>query len=198
MEIKIIPHTKVCQLFAPILICQWTTFYYYWTASISRNRYGCPVLVMCLSIESDDFILLMLVRAVTQYITATSTHSVLLRPGFTYATSSSLISNLILSIITSGTNLPQHNCKKLEALVFFTGPCWGAVRMVRVCTRWKLIWRIWAWRAWRLPRRWPDGGLSEGYGHDGPPTGHRPDRRLSEGYGHDGPGVCTGDGQTEA
>ena len=38
------------------------------------------------------------------------------------------------------------------------------------------IWRIPAWRAWRLPRRWPDGGLSEGYGHGGP-------------------GVCLGDGQ---
>ena len=34
-------------------------------------------------------------------------------------------------------------------------------------------------RAWRLSGRWPDGGLSEGYGHDGP-------------------GVCLGDGQTEA
>ena len=33
--------------------------------------------------------------------------------------------------------------------------------------------------AWRLPGRWPDGGLSEEYGHDGP-------------------GVCLGDGQTEA
>ena len=36
-----------------------------------------------------------------------------------------------------------------------------------------------AWRARRLPGRWPDGGLSEGYGHDGP-------------------GICLGDGQTEA
>ena len=36
-----------------------------------------------------------------------------------------------------------------------------------------------SWRAWRLPGRWPDGVLSEGYGHDGP-------------------GVCLGDGQTEA
>ena len=36
-----------------------------------------------------------------------------------------------------------------------------------------------AWRAWRLPGQWPDGGLSEGYGHDGL-------------------GVCLGDGQTEA
>ena len=26
------------------------------------------------------------------------------------------------------------------------------------CVRWRLIWRIWAWRAWRLPGRWPDGG----------------------------------------
>ena len=36
-----------------------------------------------------------------------------------------------------------------------------------------------SWRAWRLPGRWPDGGLSEGYVHGGP-------------------GVCLGDGQTEA
>ena len=33
--------------------------------------------------------------------------------------------------------------------------------------------------SWRLPGRWPDGGLSEGYGYDGP-------------------GVCLDDGQTEA
>ena len=33
--------------------------------------------------------------------------------------------------------------------------------------------------AWRLPGRWPDGGLCEGYGHDGP-------------------GACLGDNQTEA
>ena len=39
------------------------------------------------------------------------------------------------------------------------------------------ICRIWAWRVWRLPGRWPDGGISVGYGHDGP-------------------GVCLGDGQT--
>ena len=36
-----------------------------------------------------------------------------------------------------------------------------------------------AWRAWRLPGQWPDGGLSEGCGHGGP-------------------GVCLGDGQTLA
>ena len=35
------------------------------------------------------------------------------------------------------------------------------------------------WAAWRLPVRWSDGCLSEGYGHGGP-------------------GVCLGDGQTEA
>ena len=33
--------------------------------------------------------------------------------------------------------------------------------------------------AWRLPGRWLDGGLSEGYGHGGP-------------------GACLGDGQTES
>ena len=43
----------------------------------------------------------------------------------------------------------------------------------------KPIWRIWTWWAWRLPWRWPD-------------------ESLSEGYGHDGPDVCLGDGQTEA
>ena len=36
--------------------------------------------------------------------------------------------------------------------------------------------RIWAWRAWRLPRRRLDAGLSEEYRHCGP-------------------GVCLGDGQ---
>ena len=38
---------------------------------------------------------------------------------------------------------------------------------------------IWPRRAWRLSWRWPDGGLSVGYGHDGSD-------------------VCLGDGQTEA
>ena len=37
---------------------------------------------------------------------------------------------------------------------------------------------IWAWRAWSLPGRWPDGGLFEGNGHGWP-------------------GICLGDGQTE-
>ena len=36
-----------------------------------------------------------------------------------------------------------------------------------------------AWRTWHLPGRWPDGVLSEGYGHGGP-------------------GVCLDGGQTEA
>ena len=35
------------------------------------------------------------------------------------------------------------------------------------------------WRVGHLPGQWPDGGLSEGYGHGEP-------------------GVCLGDGQTEA
>ena len=26
------------------------------------------------------------------------------------------------------------------------------------CVRWSPVWRIRAWRAWRLPGRWPDGG----------------------------------------
>ena len=51
--------------------------------------------------------------------------------------------------------------------------CWKAGVLARPNCR------IWAWRVWRLSGRWPDGGLSEGYGHDGP-------------------GVCLGDGQTEA
>ena len=38
---------------------------------------------------------------------------------------------------------------------------------------------LYEWRALRLPERWSDGGLSEGYGHDGP-------------------GVCLDDGQSEA
>ena len=45
---------------------------------------------------------------------------------------------------------------------------------VWVMARRRPIWRIWAWR---LPGRWPDGGLSEGYGHGGPD-------------------ICLGDGQT--
>ena len=52
-----------------------------------------------------------------------------------------------------------------------------------VCTwamdRRRSIWRIWALRDWRLPRRWPDGGLSEIYEHYGP-------------------GVYLDDGQTQA
>ena len=48
---------------------------------------------------------------------------------------------------------------------------WAMARRRPIC-------RIWAWRMWRLPWRWPDGGLSEGNGHGGP-------------------GVCLGDGQTE-
>ena len=55
-----------------------------------------------------------------------------------------------------------------------------------------------------------DGGLSEGYGHDGPGVCLGDSQTeaegvpsqsggvLSEGYGHGGPGVCLGDGQTEA
>ena len=72
----------------------------------------------------------------------------------------------------------------------------------------------------RLPGRRPDGGLYEGYGHDGPgvclgngqteaylkdmdmtglaSTWAMADGGLSKGYGHDGRGVCLGDGQTEA
>ena len=58
------------------------------------------------------------------------------------------------------------------------GPCRGGVHRLHGCVRRSPIRRIWAWRAWRLPGRWPDAGLSEGYAHDGP-------------------GVCLGDGQTE-
>ena len=78
---------------------------------------------------------------------------------------------------------------------------------------------IWAWRACGLPGRWPNGGLSEGYGHDGPgvclgdgqaeaylkdmaitglvSVGRWPGGGLSDGYGHDGPRVCLGDDQAE-
>ena len=48
-----------------------------------------------------------------------------------------------------------------------------------LCLRQMFYLKIQASRVWRLPGRWPDGGLFEGYGHDGP-------------------GVCLGDGQTEA
>ena len=47
--------------------------------------------------------------------------------------------------------------------------------------------------------RWPDGGLSEGYGHDEPGVclgDSLTEAYLSEEYGHGGPGVCLGDGQT--
>ena len=54
----------------------------------------------------------------------------------------------------------------------------GATHRRYIVTR-RPIWRIWTWRARRLPGRWPDGGLSEGDGHDGP-------------------GVCLGDGQKQA
>ena len=40
-------------------------------------------------------------------------------------------------------------------------------------------------RGWTIPSGRPQASLSSGGG-------------LSEGYGHDGPGVCLGDGQTEA
>ena len=36
--------------------------------------------------------------------------------------------------------------------------CWWAARVLCFCIRWSSIWRMRAWRAWRLPGRWPDGG----------------------------------------
>ena len=36
------------------------------------------------------------------------------------------------------------------------GPCRGGAHTLHGCVRWSPIWRI---RAWRLPGRWPDGGL---------------------------------------
>ena len=39
------------------------------------------------------------------------------------------------------------------------------------------------------------GGLSEGYGQDGP--GLWPDEGQSEGYGYDKPSICLGDGQAK-
>ena len=38
------------------------------------------------------------------------------------------------------------------------GPCQEGVHRVHGCVRWNPVWRIWAWRAWRLPGRWPDRG----------------------------------------
>ena len=39
------------------------------------------------------------------------------------------------------------------------GPCRGGVHTLHGCARWSPISRIRvSWRAWRLPRRWPDGG----------------------------------------
>ena len=38
------------------------------------------------------------------------------------------------------------------------GPCRGGVHTLHGCVTRSPIWGIRAWRAWRLPRRWPDGG----------------------------------------
>ena len=38
------------------------------------------------------------------------------------------------------------------------GPCWGGAHTLHGCVRWSPIWRMRAWWAWRLPRRWPDRG----------------------------------------
>ena len=38
------------------------------------------------------------------------------------------------------------------------GPCRGGVHRLHGCVKRRPIWRIRAWRAWRLPGRWPDGG----------------------------------------
>ena len=54
---------------------------------------------------------------------------------------------------------------------------------------------------WRLSGRWSDGGLSEGYGHDGPGVclgDGQTDSHLKD-MGMTGlASVCLGDGQTEA
>ena len=80
----------------------------------------------------------------------------------------------------SGSTMPMAahmlRVESMEAYLMYMG-------MTDLASAWAMarrrpIWRIWAWRTWRLPGRWPDGGLSVGYGHDGP-------------------GVCLGDGQTE-
>ena len=38
------------------------------------------------------------------------------------------------------------------------GLCREGAHTLHGCVRWGPIWRIRAWRAWRLPGRWPDGG----------------------------------------
>ena len=39
----------------------------------------------------------------------------------------------------------------------WTRPCRGGAHRLHGCVRWRPIWGIWAWRAWRLPGRWPNG-----------------------------------------
>ena len=54
-------------------------------------------------------------------------------------------------------------------------------------------------RAWRLPGRWPDGGPSDRYGHDGPGVCLEDNQTEAyDGYEHDEPGICLCDGQTDA
>ena len=44
------------------------------------------------------------------------------------------------------------------------GQCRGAARVFRGCVRWSPIRRIWAWRAWCLPGRWPVEAHLKGMG----------------------------------
>ena len=48
--------------------------------------------------------------------------------------------------------------RRIPPIEFFLVEIRGGAHRLHVCVRWRPIWRIRAWRAWRLPWRWPDGG----------------------------------------
>ena len=104
-------------------------------------------------------------------------------PRQNQVSTSNLSSSLLVHIII--ISFVCKSLRRIPPIGFFlveirvAGPCRGGVHTLHGCVRWSPVGRIWAWRAWRLPGRWLDGGLSEGYRHDGP-------------------SVCLGDGQTEA
>ena len=60
--------------------------------------------------------------------------------------------------------------------------CFIFASMLQWCVRWRSIWRIRAWRAWRLPGRWPCGGLSEEAGMAGLASVWAMARRKSKEY----------------
>ena len=61
------------------------------------------------------------------------------------------------------TKARQHQkCLKVEKIIIFSvknsiHPFYSNMSF-RGCVRWSPIWRMRAWRAWRPPGRWPDGG----------------------------------------